>query len=303
MTVKNVAKPYVIACIPACNEEVGIAKVIVDVQEYVDKVIVVDDGSSDSTGRIAVRLGATVISNKSNKGYGSSLAELFSKAKELNPDVAVTLDADGQHNPSDIPKLVEEIMSGGDIAIASRFLSEDNHMPRYRKLGVKTITKLAQTSAYKEVTDAQSGFRAYSNRALQLIYPAEQGMGASVEILLKAKQYGLKVCEVPTKMTYEGKPSNQNPFYHGLDVATSMVKVVSMRRPLLFYGVPGFIIFIVGLAFWLWTLQIFTVSGAVVTSITLIALAATMVGLLLLITAVILWVLISAIRERNGGNA
>jgi len=293
-------KPLIVACIPAYNEERTIARVIIEAQRYVDKVIVCDDGSTDLTGEIARRLGAEVVRHERNMGYGAALLTLFKAAREADASAMVVLDADLQHNPSDIPRLLSPVLNGeADIVIGSRFLSGvGSDVPKYRGLGVKVITGLVRGVSYSDVSDAQSGFRAYSRRAIQLITPSEQGMGASTEILLKAKEFGLKVVEVPIKVSYDvEKPSTHNPILHGLDVVLSTVKHLSIRRPLLFYGVPGVAVLLLALSFWVWTLQIFASTRQIVTNIALIALGATIVGLLLLTTGVILWVLISVVRE------
>ena len=296
-------KGLVVACIPAYNEERTIARVVVEAQRYVDKVIVCDDGSTDLTGEIARRLGAEVIRHERNMGYGTALYSLFKAARELDASAMVVLDADLQHNPSDIPRLLSPVVRGeADIVIGSRFLGKEGGVPKYRGLGIRLITDFAKGVSYRDITDAQSGFRAYSRRAINSITPSEQGMGASTEILLKAKEIGLRVVEVPTRISYDvEKPSTHNPLLHGLDVILSTVKHLSIRRPLVFYGVPGFAALVVALFFWVWTLQIFASTRQIVTNIALIALGATLVGLMLLTTAVILWVLISVVREAKYG--
>ena len=293
-------KPTIIACIPAYNEERTIARVVIEVERYVDRVIVCDDGSTDLTGEIAGRLGAEVIRHERNMGYGAALHTLFKRAREIDPDVMVVLDADLQHNPNDVPRVVEPILRGeGDIVIGSRFLAGGSvEAPRYRVGGIKLITKLAKRASYRDVTDAQSGFRAYGRRAIHSIMPTEQGMGASTEILMQARENGLKIVEVPIKINYNvEKPSTQNPIVHGLDVVLSIVKQMSIRRPLLFYGLPGALAMMIALFFWVWTIQTFTATRQIITNVALIAVASTIIGLMLLITAMILWVLISLIRE------
>jgi glycosyltransferase involved in cell wall biosynthesis len=296
-------KGLVVACIPAYNEERTIARVVVEAQRYVDKVVVCDDGSTDLTGEIARRLGAEVIRHERNMGYGAALSSLFKAARELDASAMVVLDADLQHNPCDIPRLLSPVVRGeADIVIGSRFLGKEVGVPKYRGLGIRLITNFARGVSYGEITDAQSGFRAYSRRAINSITPSEQGMGASTEILLKAKEIGLRVVEVPIRISYDvEKPSTHNPLLHGLDVILSTVKHLSIRRPLVFYGVPGFAALVVALFFWVWTLQIFASTRQIVTNIALIALGATLVGLMLLTTAVILWVLISVVREAKYG--
>jgi glycosyltransferase involved in cell wall biosynthesis len=251
------------------------------------------------TGEIAEAIGAKVIRHERNKGYGAALASLFKAAREENASAMIILDADLQHNPDDIPKLLIPIIEGeADIVIGSRFLNGKGKLPKYRSLGIKVITKFTKHVSYKDITDAQSGFRAYSREAIYSITPSEQGMGASTEILLKAKEHGLRIKEIPIEIKYDvEKPSTQNPILHGLDVVLSTVKYLSIKRPLVFYGGPGMIALLVALFFWIWTLQIFASTRQVVTNITLIALGSTIVGLILLTTAVILWVLISVVRE------
>ncbi|MBO3842745.1 MAG: glycosyltransferase family 2 protein [Candidatus Brockarchaeota archaeon] len=286
---------------PAYNEERTIASVVVKAMRHVDKVIVCDDGSTDLTGEIAGKLGAEVVRHERNMGYGSALHSLFEEAEEDGADIMVTLDADGQHNPDDIPRVIEPILRGeADIVIGSRFLGESGEqIPRYREVGVKAITKLTGKASYSGLTDAQSGFRAYSRKAFEKLKPSEMGMGASTEILVKAHENGFRVEEVPIKIKYEGETSTQNPVSHGLEVVMSTVKYLSMRRPMVFYGLPGVASMLVALFFWLWSLQIFAATRQLSTNIVLIAIVATMVGLMLLTTAVLLWVLIAVIREKK----
>ena len=296
---KQLEKPFIIAGIPAYNEERNIARVIIETAKYVDKVIVCDDGSSDLTGEIAEKLGAIVIRHERNLGYGAAISSIFKKAKELNPDIMVTLDADLQHNPSEIPKIIKPIVDGeADIVIGSRFLRREDKekVPRYRRIGIKIITKLSKTVTYKDITDAQSGYRAYNRKAIKLITPVEQDMGVSTEILVKAKENKLRIKEIPITISYYEK-SRKNPFIHGLDVILSTIKHLSIRHPLMFYGIPGFLALLISVVFWIWTLQIFAATRQVITNITLIAIGATIVGLMLLTTAIILWVLVSLIRE------
>jgi len=134
-------KPYIVACIPAYNEGLTIAKVILKARKHVDKVIVCDDGSTDMTAEIAEALGAEVIRHKRNMGYGAAIGSLFRRAREIGADVMVTLDADGQHDPDYIPRLIKPIIKGeADIVIGSRFLGGDVEVPTYRRMILSTFT-------------------------------------------------------------------------------------------------------------------------------------------------------------------
>ncbi len=295
-------KPLIVGCIPAFNEEKCIAKVILLAQKYVDKVIVCDDGSSDMTGEIAKRLGALVIRHEKNKGYGASLRGLFNKARELEPIAIVTLDGDGQHNPEYIHEVVKPILDGrADVVIGSRFLDErsGNNVPRLRRIGIRLITNMTKTVSYDHITDAQSGYRAYSEKALSLLDPTECGMGASTEILMKAKKHGLTVAEVPVTVNYDEESNTHNPVSHGIGVVLSTIKHWSIHRPLVFYGVPGCLALIVAMGFWLWALQGFAMTRTLSTNITLVAVFTTIAGLVLLTTAIMLWVLTTVVRERS----
>jgi len=295
-------KHTIIAAIPALDKEETIAKIVIKSMMHVDRVIVCDDGSRDMTGEIAEKLGAEVIRHERNLGYGAALASLFERTREIGADVLVILDADAQHNPEDIPRLVKPVLDDeADIVVGSRLLGEGGkEVPKGRRFGIKAITRLVDAASYKELTDAQSGFRAYSRKAIMLITPTEQGMGVSTEILLKAKEKGLRIKEIPIKVNYDvEKPSTLNPLYHGLDVVLSTLKHISIRRPLLFYGVPGIIALLTAIVFWVWTFQIFAATRQVATNMALVAIAATIVGLMLLTTAVILWVLVSVISARD----
>jgi glycosyltransferase involved in cell wall biosynthesis len=291
----------IVAAIPAFNEEKNIAKVILLAKRYVDKVIVCDDGSTDMTAAISESLGARVARHERNLGYGAALSTLFGEARRENADIAVTLDADGQHDPSDIAKLVAPLSSNeADIVIGSRFLRPGSaSMPKYRRVGLAAVNRVSNTMGYAGLTDSQSGYRAYNRKALEAIVPSEMGMGASTEILVRANEAGLRIAEIPIEVTYDKESSTHNPVYHGIDVLLSTFKYWSIKHPLLVYGAPGAGLFILSLGFWWWMLSIFDRTHRVVTNIALIAVASTIVGLVLLAVAVMLWILISVVRERR----
>jgi len=293
------SRPFVVACIPAYNEERRIARVIVDTMNQVDQVIVCDDGSTDMTGRIAEKLGATVITHKRNLGYGASIASLFEKANEMKAGVVVTLDADGQHDPHQIPVVIQPIIDNqADIVIGSRFLGEkQKNVSSYRKVGIKTITTITNDVAEANFTDSQSGFRAYHVRALNTISVTEQGMGASTEILLKAQVNKLTIVEVPISVTYDKDSSTHSAVPHALDVIMSTFKFVSIDHPLRFYGVPGVICIILAVYFGVTVGQIYSVEHRIITNIALVALGLFIIGLMLLMTSVILYVVINVVRE------
>ncbi len=287
--------------IPAFNEEKNIASIITKIKNITDSIIVCDDGSSDLTGKIARDLGAIVITHPQNMGYGAAIRSLFLKAKELDLDSLVTLDADGQHRIEDINSVFGPINDAVvDIVIGSRFLDEKSEgMPNYRKVGIKIITKVTNLSIKEKLTDSQSGFRAYGKKALQKITPSDVGMGVSTEILIKASNLKLKVAEVPIKVYYDGDTSTHNPVSHGTSVILSTIKFTSIHNPLKFYGIPGIIFLITGLGFIAWTLQIYTISQEIVTNISLIGIGCIVLGAVLLMTSVILFSIVTVVSEKK----
>ena len=289
---------------PAYNEEKNIAALIAKLQKSSYSVIVCNDGSTDMTGTIAEQMGAIVINHKQNLGYGAAIRSLFDKAREFAFDVLVTFDADGQHNSEDIPQVIELLRNGeADIVIGSRFQGKEKTiMPKYRELGIKVITKLANTSADNKIKDAQSGFRGYSKKVLQNIYPLESGMGVSTEILLKASKNNFKIVEVPITVDYEGETSTHHPVSHGFSVVLSTMKFISIDHPLKFYGIPGLSFLAIGLFFIVWTLQAFSETRIIITNLALIGTSSTILGIILLVTAIMLFSMVIVVREKRSGD-
>ena len=284
--------------IPAYNEEKNIAKIIVKLKKMVDQILVCDDGSTDSTCAIAESLGVTVIKHPKNLGYGSAIRSIFLKAREINSEVLVTIDADGQHKIEDVNKIIKPIVDGqADISIGSRFLDKHDNAPKYRKLGINIITKVTNSSLSEKITDAQSGFRAYNNKVLQSLTPSDSGMGISTEILIKSSNLGFKIAEVPTEIQYEGDTSTQNPVSHGTEVLMSTLKYISIERPLRFYGIPSFIFFVIGLTFTFSSIQYYAEVGRLNPNVTLVAVGTLLIGVILAVTAILLYSLVSVVRE------
>ena len=180
--------------IPAFNEEKSIAGIITRLKKKYQTIIVCDDGSSDLTGEIAKELGVVVITHPKNLGYGGAIRSIFLKSSELQMDALVTFDADGQHDVNDIDLVLKPIIEDKvDICIGSRFLEKNDNIPKYRKIGIKTITGITNVSTGLKISDSQSGFRAYNKKVLEKIIPSELGMGVSTEILIKTKKENFRI--------------------------------------------------------------------------------------------------------------
>jgi len=285
--------------IPAFNEEKNIASIISRLKDFTDSIVVCDDGSSDMTAKIAEDMGAILVKHPKNLGYGAAIRTIFLKAKDLESDVLVTLDGDGQHQIMDVEKILKPIEKNqADIVIGSRFLDKKSDVPKYREFGINVITKVTNVTIKNKLTDAQSGLRAYSKKVLYEINLSDLGMGVSTEILIKASSKGLKIVEVPITISYAGETSTQNPVSHGTSVLFSTIKYISIEHPIKFYGIPAFICLIVGFFFTYLAIQYYTEFGKLSTNLTILSAGTILVGIMLAITAVLLYSLVSVVREK-----
>ena len=286
--------------IPAYNEEKQLPKILPKLMEITDSIIVCDDGSTDRTSTIAKEFGAKVVKHEKNCGYGAALKSIFKMASDINSDVLVTFDADGQHRIEDIDKVLQPIKDGeSDIVIGSRFLNDNNEVPRYRKFGIKIITQVTNASMKKNFTDSQSGFRAYKKQVLENIVLTEQGMGISTEILIKASEKNFRITEIPIKILYEGDTSTHNPVSHGTSVLISTIKFTSIQHPLKFYGIPSLILIGIGIVFTYFSVEYYAEVGRLNTNLTLISAGALLLGSILFISAILLYSIITVIRENK----
>jgi glycosyltransferase involved in cell wall biosynthesis len=287
-----------IACIPAYNEENHIADVIKKSLLYVDQVVVCDDGSTDDTAKIAKSAGAIVIS-QSNQGYGAAISTLFDYARRNNAKIMVTLDSDGQHNPEQIPLLLDAIITHGvDVSVGSRFLG-DTEASGYRKAGIKIITSATNYGTNLKISDSQSGFRAYSQKAISTIHPTEQGMSVSTEILLKISNKGLSLAEVPISIIYGPDTSEHNSVSHGVSVLMNTLKYISIKHPIKFYGIPGLFLTILGVILGGVFLDAYLNDQVVFYGSLLGAVVLFLLGAILSVTAIILFSIANLIRDRN----
>lgn len=290
-----------LVCIPAFNEERTIGDVIKKCNMYVDKVIVCDDGSTDDTAKIAQENGAQVIIHKKNTGKGGAMRSLFQAALKTDADVIVTMDGDGQLLPEEIPKLITPILENKvDVVIGYRF-ENALEMPSYRKMGNKILDKMTNLASDLAFRDTQSGFRAYSRKAVELIEFRTNGFGADAEILVNLSTKRLRISEEKISVIYNtgGRTSSINPVSHGTSVFFNTLKYVSVKRPLTFYGIPGMVLVIIGsilgytfLDAYLHRQGIFM--GSLTASIILFLL-----GTVLCVTAVILFSMATLIRDRK----
>ncbi len=194
----------IVLVIPAYNEEEHIRSLIASCQlmGYSD-IVVVDDGSTDNTARIAQNAGTIVLSHVINRGVGAATQTGLRAAQLLGADITVTIDADGQHQARDIKKLVDALIEHKkDVVIGSRFLQHGNEIPWLRKFfnSIANIITFFLAGIY--LTDTQSGLKAFSKKALELIQITANGYEFSSEIIREAQHYRLRIEEVSASVVY-----------------------------------------------------------------------------------------------------
>ena len=285
-------RPKIMAALPAYNEESHIGTVVLKVKQYVDEIIVVDDGSQDQTAKVARLAGASVVPHRQNKGYGASIQELLARAKKRKPDILVLLDADGQHNPDEIPALIGPVSAGFDLVIGSR-VGQEGKIPCYRRFGQRVLAYFSRTLSKQDVLDSECGFRALSLRAINELELKQKGMAVSAEMVADAAEKGLKVTEVPVSAIYTKDGSTLNPVAHGMSNLTWIITLISERRPLFFFGVTGIVLLGIGV---LAAVRVLLISssteGVVAVGSALLAVLFFILGIFTVFTGIILNILV-----------
>jgi glycosyltransferase involved in cell wall biosynthesis len=292
----------VLAAMPAYNEEKFVAKTILAAQQHVDCVLVVDDGSTDATCEISRKMGAMVVSHQKNCGYGAALRTIFEKAKKLDIDALVIIDSDGQHDPNDIPRLLDRLGKGDvDVVIGSRFIhGRQKEIPGYRIFGMKVLDQATKIAGVDAITDSQSGFRVYGKKAIKAIQISKEGMSAGSEILIQIAENNLTFAEIPIIARYDiEETSSQNPLKHGVLVLYNIIGMISYRRPLPTFGIPGFVLLIIGLIFGSWAITEYYTTANFPFVLSMICGVSVMMGLLLMIAALILNYLVIFVTKQK----
>lgn len=213
-----------IAVIPAYNEASVIADVVRRAMLFADEVVVIDDGSSDRTGEIARTAGAQVYTHVINRGLGATLATGLAAGLKRGGDILVTLDADGQHDPAEIPNFVKAIQDRGvDAVIGSRLLHGEG-MPLIRRLYNRFGNLFTYALFGVWVTDSQSGFRAFTKHGAKQIDIRTNRMEVSSEIVKEIHDKKLAFCEIPCTVKYtEYSMSKGQSFTVGIATAVKLI--------------------------------------------------------------------------------
>lgn len=276
--------------LPAYNEEVSIGSIVLLTRLYADKVIVVDDGSSDRTTDIASKAGAEVIVHKVNTGKGGALRTGFAAAVERGADVIVTMDSDAQHNPADIPRLVAPILKGeADMVNGSRYLNGlDKNTPAYRRVGQTVLDTATNLNSGLRITDSQSGFRAFAASTADIFRFRAQGMAIESEMLADAGKAGLRITEVEIGVRYDVDGSTLNPVKHGIQVLFSVLTDMEFKRPLFYFTVPGLFLEVIGLYLGAQFVQTFATGGSLHFGPTMLMVLLIVVGSFMVLTGILL---------------
>jgi glycosyltransferase involved in cell wall biosynthesis len=247
----DISSGEVVTIIPAFNEELSIGSVVLGAKEFSNQVLVVDDGSRDRTAALAAMAGAEVIRLPANTGKANALMTGFRQASLTGFDAFVTLDADGQHDPRDIGRVVTPVLEGkADLVIGSRFLDGKGGIPPHRKAGQKVLNGLTNFACERKITDSQSGFRALSRRAVHNMDFESERYNVESDMIYHFLGRGLCVREVPISANYEVPNGHkENPIVHGVAVMGRIIMLISQSRPLLLLGVPGFLMMLLGIIF------------------------------------------------------
>ncbi len=225
----------VCAIIPAYNEEDTIASVVKETREYVDDVFVIDDGSTDNTAEAARKAGAKVLKHVVNRGIGAAQRTGYSVSIKEGYDYIVQIDADMQHDPGYIKRLLDAAVENNcDMVIGSRFLNESYLNYNFvRRAGIKFFTETVRFLSPIDITDVTSGFRVYKAESLKKLGKTLDRHWA-VEQTLEAAKKGMKIKEVPVEMPLRKKGKSQfnliTYIKYPLRMIESILKVLLFRR-------------------------------------------------------------------------
>lgn len=289
----------VVALIPAYNEERFIGSIVIAATAYVDQVVVVDDGSSDHTAKIAHQAGAIVLRHTRNQGKAAAVNTGFCYLRGLEPGAVVMLDGDGQHSAQDIPVVLGPILADeADLVIGSRFKDVKSEIPVYRQVGQHGLTVTTNLASGVWVGDSQSGFRAFSGATLERLTFSQGGFSLESEMQFLAGELRLRVVEVPIRVTY-AEPAKRSPLAHGMQVLNGILRLVGQTRPLFFFGLGGVAVLLAGMFLGLNIAKTFVQTGQLAVGYGLITVILCVIGVVLLFAGIILHSILAMLRENR----
>lgn len=262
----------VLISIPAYNEEKTIGNVIKDIKKVMEqhhyqyKIMVVNDGSTDKTSAIAKQEGALVFDHPRNYGLAETFRTEIQQALELNFDVFVHTDADGQYRAEDIPRLIKEIEQGNDLVLGNRFDGGIEEMPLLKKIGNKAFSRAISNILRYHVGDCQTGFRAFTRKVAEKI-PINSTFTYTQEQIIRAVKQKFRVKEIPTRFLKRGGKTSsrlmKNPFDYAIKAWINILRIYRDYEPLKFFGWIGLFFIAVGGGVGLWLIYLFITTGAI----------------------------------------
>lgn len=262
--------------IPAFNEEDTIGQVIQSIpKQFIGisnvLIVVINDGSTDQTKELAESAGALVVSHSRNQGVGRAFHTGLKSALELNADIMINMDADGQFSPTDIPKLINPILEGkAGLVVGDRFSNEDGtlqkpqHMSSVKFWGNKEMSKLISALTGQKFSDVSCGFRAYSKEAL-LRMNLTGNFTYTQESFLDLASKGIEIRTIPVNIKYFPERKSKvarNLFHYAYQTLKIIIRSYRDYRPLKFFSILGLVVFFFGFIFGMITLIHYLVAGA-----------------------------------------
>ena len=256
--------------IPAYNEAATLPVVIKKIKEvmnsqpYQSHIVVVDDGSRDNTSSVAKQAGAHVITHPKNYGLAETFRTELKEFLRSDDDVLVHIDADGQYNPEDIPKLLNEIKNGADLVLGNRFLGGIQSMPLLKRWGNRAFSRTISKIIKYKVGDSQTGFRAFTHELAQAI-PITSTHTYTQEQIIRAVKEKFKVKEVPVFFAKREGNSRliKHPFEYAIKAWINILRIYRDYEPLRFFGRIGVLFVIAGLTLGSWLIYLFLTQGRI----------------------------------------
>ncbi len=287
----------VLVAIPAHNEDRYIGSLVLKLTAARFDVLVIDDGSVDRTAEVAERAGARVLSHPLNLGKTASVRSAFEYAVEADLDALVVMDGDGQHDPYEVDQLLAPVLADqADMVVGSRFAGIDSAVPRWRVAGQHVLTLATNVGSGLHLSDTESGFRAFSRRAVAEMHFRGAGFSVEPEMQFEAKQHGWKVTEVPIHVEY-GLPLKRNPIWQGIRTFDAILGLIGEHQPLLFFSGPGLIVLFAGLGLGAHVVDVYEQTLKLAIGMALITVMLCIVGMLSVFTGFMLHVMRSVLIE------
>ncbi|MDQ6671606.1 MAG: glycosyltransferase family 2 protein [Chloroflexota bacterium] len=292
----------VVVAIPAYNEDRFIGSLVLKLRARGHRVLVVDDGSTDTTAELAEAAGATVVRHPTNLGKTAAVETAFDHARRMGADVLVLIDGDSQHDPADVHSLAEPILNGdADMVVGSRFAGRRSVIPRWRVAGQHALTMATNIGSGLHMSDTESGYRAFSRRALDEMRFNGRGFSIEPESQFQAKQHGWKVVEVPIRVHYE-LAMKRNPVWHGFGQVDAILRLIAQHRPLLFFAVPGAALVLAGLLLGLHVVRIYDATQQLAIGYSLITVLLVIVGIIATFVGIMLHAIRGLVQEAIRGE-